>query len=63
LLLTNLAQTRVRGVDLTLNGHFNGGEYGRFNPSLNVTYNHSTKLHRHRKVNRLSMQAAVVSHA
>ncbi|GGX51282.1 TonB-dependent receptor [Undibacterium squillarum] len=43
LLLTNLAQTRVRGADLTLNGHFNGGEYGRFNPSLNVTYNHSYK--------------------
>jgi iron complex outermembrane receptor protein len=43
LLLTNVAKTQVRGVDVSLNGHFNSGEYGRFNPSLNLTYNHSYK--------------------
>lgn len=43
LLLTNVAQTRVRGVDMTLNGRFNAGEYGKFTPNLNVTYNHSYK--------------------
>ncbi|MBC3871595.1 TonB-dependent receptor [Undibacterium oligocarboniphilum] len=43
LLLTNIAQTQVRGVDVALHGKFNAGEYGRLTPSLQLTYNHSYK--------------------
>ncbi|MBI3727504.1 MAG: TonB-dependent receptor [Burkholderiales bacterium] len=43
LLLTNVATTEVRGIDLDVNGNFNLGEYGRLKPNFKVTYNHSYK--------------------
>jgi iron complex outermembrane receptor protein len=41
MLLTNVAETRVRGIDLNLKGRFNMGEYGQFNPKMDVSYTHS----------------------
>jgi iron complex outermembrane receptor protein len=38
LLLTNVAETRVRGIDLNLHGKFNFGEYGQLFPKLDVTF-------------------------
>lgn len=43
LLLTNVAETRVRGVDLNLRSKFNFGEYGQLMPRLELTYTHSYK--------------------
>ncbi|MFC5476783.1 TonB-dependent receptor [Massilia suwonensis] len=43
LLLTNVAVTDVRGVDLDLRGKFNFGEYGRLEPRLQLAYQHSYK--------------------
>ncbi|MDP1980664.1 TonB-dependent receptor [Undibacterium sp.] len=43
LLLTNVATTQVRGLDLDINTKFNLGEYGRITPNMKVTYNHSYK--------------------
>ncbi|MFZ6656841.1 TonB-dependent receptor [Undibacterium sp. TJN19] len=43
LLLTNVAITQVRGIDLDVNAKFNLGEYGRITPNVKVTYNHSYK--------------------
>ncbi len=43
LLLTNVATTEVRGIDLDVNGNFNLGEYGHLKPNFKVTYNHSYK--------------------
>ena len=41
LLLTNVAITDVRGIDVDLRGKFNMGEYGRFEPKLAVTFTRS----------------------
>jgi iron complex outermembrane receptor protein len=43
MLLTNVAVTDVRGVDLDLRGKFNMGEYGRLEPRLQVAYMRSYK--------------------
>jgi iron complex outermembrane receptor protein len=43
LLLTNVAVTDVRGIDLDLRGKFNFGEYGRLEPRLQVAYMSSYK--------------------
>lgn len=41
MLLTNVAETRVRGIDLNLNGRFNFGEYGQLFPKLDLSYTNS----------------------
>jgi iron complex outermembrane receptor protein len=43
LLLTNVAMTQVRGVDLELKGRTNMGEYGKLTEFLNVSYMDSYK--------------------
>jgi iron complex outermembrane receptor protein len=43
LLLTNVAVTDVRGIDVDLRGKFNFGEWGRFEPRLQVQYMSSYK--------------------
>jgi iron complex outermembrane receptor protein len=43
MLLTNVAVTDVRGVDVDLRGRFNLGEYGRLEPRLQLAYMHSYK--------------------
>lgn len=43
LLLTNVAMTQVRGVDLELRGRTNLGEYGKLTEYLNVAYTDSFK--------------------
>jgi iron complex outermembrane receptor protein len=43
LLLTNVAVTDVRGIDLDLRGKFNFGEWGRLEPRLQVQYMSSYK--------------------
>jgi iron complex outermembrane receptor protein len=43
LLLTNVAVTDVRGIDLDLRGKFNMGEWGRLEPRLQVAYMSSYK--------------------
>jgi iron complex outermembrane receptor protein len=43
LLLTNVAVTDVRGIDVELKGKFNFGEYGRVEPRLQVAYMSSYK--------------------
>lgn len=41
LLYANIAETRVRGVDLTINHRLNAGEYGKIANTLQLSYNHS----------------------
>lgn len=41
LLLANIAETRVRGVDFNINHRYNAGEFGKFTNTAQVTYNHS----------------------
>jgi iron complex outermembrane receptor protein len=43
LLLTNVAVTQVRGVDLELRGRTNLGEFGKLSESFNIAYMHSYK--------------------
>ena len=38
MLLTNVAVTKIRGVDLKLTGRMNMGEYGTLQPTLNVSH-------------------------
>ncbi|WP_425251605.1 TonB-dependent receptor [Janthinobacterium sp. NFX145] len=41
MLLTNLAVTQVRGLDLKMVGRLNLGEYGTLHPQLNLSHTHS----------------------
>lgn len=41
MLLTNVAVTKVRGLDLKMTGRVNLGEYGTLQPQLNVTHTQS----------------------
>ena len=43
MLLTNVAVTKIRGVDLKLTGRVNMGEYGTLTPTLNVSHMQSYK--------------------
>ena len=43
MLLTNVAVTKIRGVDLKLTGRINLGEYGTLTPTLNVSHMQSYK--------------------
>lgn len=43
MLLTNVAVTKIRGVDLKLTGRINLGEYGTLQPTLNVSHMQSYK--------------------
>lgn len=43
MLLTNVAVTKIRGVDLKLTGRVNLGEYGTLTPTLNVSHMQSYK--------------------
>ncbi len=42
-LLTNVAMTDIRGIDIDLQGKFNMGEYGQLKPRVNLMYTMSYK--------------------
>ncbi|MDC8757258.1 TonB-dependent receptor [Janthinobacterium fluminis] len=43
LLLTNVASTKIQGLDLKLQGKYNMGEYGVLQPTLNLSHTQSYK--------------------